>query len=177
MVGAHLSNPKSSRFSVIHSMTSQTQIPYELDVTIPGLPACNTARNRHWRASKRNRDHFHLLLAAQIGRNRPSSPLLRSEVTFTRASSREPDYDNLAQSFKPILASLVRLGVCLDDRRDNVGRPEYRWERAAPRHGAVRVQVREAGVRTAPGCCPHCGASARVSNLSETGVPPPNSPG
>lgn len=76
---------------------------------------------------------------------KPHAPLELARVVLTRCSASEPDPDNLAASFKPVVDALVAAGVLSGDEphRFEGRRPEYRWE-PAPRHqGRVRVEVEE----------------------------------
>lgn len=75
--------------------------------------------------------------------HRPVAPLKRARVSLTRGSSREPDYEALVVSAKPILDALVRAGVIADDAPRVIGRPEYEWEKAPRERGYVRVTVDE----------------------------------
>lgn len=117
-----------------------------LDLTIPGLPPINTAGphgGSHWARTTTKRQWEGKVCAAvleALGRW-PAQPLSRARVTITRASTREPDYDNLTQGGKFILDGLVKAGVLVDDSPAVVGRPEYLWERAPRGMGSVRIQV------------------------------------
>jgi hypothetical protein len=66
-------------------------------------------------------------------------------VTCTRHSSREPDFENLAHSFKPCLDALtVRNGgapVLVDDSQEVIGQPTYLWEKAPPKEGRITLEV------------------------------------
>jgi len=115
---------------------------YALKLEIPGLPPCNTASNNHWRVrARQNRKWRHDTILAAKAAGLPSEPLWKATVTCTRHSSREPDFENLAHSFKPVLDGLVTGGVLVDDNQQVIGQPDYRWERAAPRSGRITVEV------------------------------------
>jgi Holliday junction resolvase RusA-like endonuclease len=64
-----------------------------------------------------------------------------ARITFTRCSSVESDYDNLVISFKNCLDGLRAAGVIVDDRKANIGRPEYLWQKAPPNAGSIKVKV------------------------------------
>ena len=115
---------------------------YTLTIEIPGLPSINTASNNHWRVRARNnktwkRAVVHFALAAGL----PPEPLWKATVVCTRHSSRVPDYENLAHSFKPLVDGLVTGGVLVDDNQQVIGQPTYRWEKAAPKQGMVTIEV------------------------------------
>jgi len=82
----------------------------------------------------------HFALAAGL----PPEPLWKATVVCTRHSSRVPDYENLAHSFKPLIDGLTVNGgggVLVDDNQAVIGQPEYRWEKAAPKQGRVTIEV------------------------------------
>lgn len=68
-------------------------------------------------------------------------PLERAKLTLTRCSSSEPDFDGLVSSFKHVIDGLVDAGVIRNDKGSTIGQPEYRWEKAKPKKGGVRVCV------------------------------------
>ena len=119
---------------------------FSLSIELPGLPPCNTASNRHWRIRAHfNRKWRHDTIIAAKAAGLPPEPLWKAKVTCTRHSSREPDFENLAHSFKPCLDALtVRNGgapVLVDDSQQVIGQPEYRWEKAAPKEGRITLEV------------------------------------
>lgn len=72
---------------------------------------------------------------------RQSPPCQRAHVTLTRGSSREPDFEALVVSFKPVVDALVRAGVIQDDNPKVIGQPTYKWEPAGRGKGFIRVKV------------------------------------
>jgi hypothetical protein len=121
-------------------------VTYALSIELPGLPPCNTASNNHWRVRARHNRRWRLdtILAAKAA-GLPPKPLWRATVTCTRHSSREPDFENLAHSFKPCLDALtVRNGgapVLVDDSQEVIGQPTYLWEKAPPKEGRITLEV------------------------------------
>lgn len=119
-----------------------------LDFELPGLPPMNTAGSHggsHWSRTiiKRKWEGKVVSAVLEALRRWPAEPLERARVTIVRCSTREPDYDNLAQGGKFILDGLVKAGVIADDSPQVIGRPDYRWEKAPPAKGCVRVRVEE----------------------------------
>lgn len=126
--------------------------PYRLAFEIPALPELPQRRLTHW-AVKRAADTWREAVVIAVGRRKPKRPLSRAHLTLIRRSSVEPDYDNLVASFKPVVDGLTRsrpnrkgeiirrAGVIFDDKPSVIDR-EYRWEKAPPRHGSIRVEVR-----------------------------------
>ena len=115
---------------------------YTLTIEIPGLPSINTASNNHWRVRARhNRKWRHDTILSAKAAGLPPEPLWRATVVCTRHSAREPDFENLAHSFKPLVDGLVTGGVLVDDNQAVIGQPEYRWEKAAPKQGRVTIEV------------------------------------
>ncbi len=123
-------------------------VSYTLDVTLPGLPRINSARGVHWRAKVAERKRWLWALKAFIpAKRRPTAPLEHARVVLTRMSTHEPDFDNLAESFKIPLDMLTvahgrGLGILLDDSPRHI-EVEYRWVKAKRGKGAVRIEVSE----------------------------------
>jgi hypothetical protein len=123
-------------------------VSYSLKIEIPGLPSINTASNNHWRVRARhNRKWRHDTILSAKAAGLPPEPLWKAKVTCTRHSAREPDFENLAHSFKPLVDGLVTGGVLVDDNQQVIGQPEYRWEKAAPKKGRVTIEVLSAEKR------------------------------
>ena len=72
----------------------------------------------------------------------PSRSLIRAQVTLTRCSTREPDYDNLTQAFRYVLNALVENHVIFDDSPVYVD-VKYRWRYARPTQGKIIIDVKE----------------------------------
>ena len=115
-----------------------------LNVTIPGLPPMNTADGlNRWRRHTLKKLWEGKVAGAvlmELGRW-PSKPLDRAAVTITRCSSSEPDFDGLVQGGKFLLDGLVKAGVIADDKPSVIGQPVFRWEKAPPKQGCVRIVV------------------------------------
>lgn len=116
--------------------------PYQLEFFIPGLPATPNAR-RHWRAVHGDNAKWYALVRAAVGNTRPKAPLQTAKLIMIRVSTSEPDRDNLCASFKPIIDGLRYAGVLVDDKKANIGMPDYRWERGQRGKGFIRVSVEE----------------------------------
>jgi hypothetical protein len=118
---------------------------YRLHLDIPALPRCNSASRMSRWVIIREKNNWARIMRAHIGRHQPAKPLKLARVVCRRYSSREPDFENLAESFKQVIDALVRLRVLEDDKRDNfVGRqPEYHWQQAPPRKGRITIDVYE----------------------------------
>lgn len=115
---------------------------YTLAFELLGLPPTLNSRG-HWRVKAKLTKRWRLMAALTAKASRPAAPLSKARVTLTRFSSNEPDFDNLAGSFKPILDGLKSAGIILDDKRSVIGRPTYNWEHAPRGSGKVRVEVEE----------------------------------
>jgi Holliday junction resolvase RusA-like endonuclease len=119
---------------------STPEKPYTLTITLKGLPKTPNARE-HWTAKARQTKVWKQKVFTACWHKRPPKPLERARITFTRVSSVEPDFDNLAASFKAVLDGLRQAQVIVDDKRANVGRPEYLWRKCKPKDGHVIVEV------------------------------------
>jgi len=125
-------------------------VTYSITFQIERLPALNTGATRRGRfAQAAEAKRWTALVGGHVMRlGRPKRPLQRSCVRLVRHSSRQPDYDNMVISAKPIVDGLVRAGVLADDRPANFvgGHPEYVWEKTKrAEKGFITVEVTERG--------------------------------
>lgn len=119
---------------------------YFIEIEIEGLPkTINEIGRKHWAVKKKEVDKWHQLVAMHTLGKRPMKPLKHAKVTMIRHSSKEPDFDNLASSFKAVMDGLIKAGVIENDRQANIGQPSYRWEKAPHGAGHIWVRVEELG--------------------------------
>ena len=97
----------------------------------------------HWRVKHAHAMKWKLAVSLACHRFKPPQPLNRAVLTLIRASSAEPDTDGLISGFKHIVDGLVECGVLANDRPSNIGIPDYRWEKCAPKRGHVRIKIEE----------------------------------
>lgn len=71
-------------------------------------------------------------------------PMSKANLTLTRCSSVEPDFDGLVISFKNVIDGLVEAGVIAGDKVSNIGQPKYEWIKAKPKMGKIKVRVESA---------------------------------
>ena len=64
----------------------------------------------------------------------------KPHIVFTRHSSREPDSDNLAYSFKSMRDGLIDAGAIEDDSPSHIT-TDYRWKKAKPGGGHVTIDL------------------------------------
>lgn len=121
-----------------------------LDLLINELPKTVNVmdKSRLWQVLAERKKWRKLVYEAVVasghyGRLRTSKPLEKCKITFTRVSSREPDYDNLVASFKAPTDALKFNGIILDDKRAMIN-PEYFWQRARPKQGHIKIKIEEA---------------------------------
>jgi len=104
----------------------------------------NTAHTRrHWSVAHREAKEWHAAVASGMlltGQKRPKKPLQKARGVFVRHSAKEPDFENLAQSFKPIIDGLVKHGVLEDDAPKNLER-DYQWQKAKRGEGHIEIIV------------------------------------
>lgn len=117
-----------------------------LEFEIMGLPRMTNGLRVHWRVIQRERSKWKALVldAVRLTQKRGAqldSPLTLAQVTITRYSARQPDYDNLVSSGKAILDGLVEAQVILDDKQSVIGQPKFEWLYAGPRKGKIKVRV------------------------------------
>lgn len=119
---------------------------YIFEFTLEGLPpmANAGARHKHWRVVQRETTQWKDRVGYAVLRNKPIMPLRRAKLTLTRFSSSQPDFDGLVSGFKSIIDGLRTHGILVDDKVQNIAQPDYRWEKAKPGEGRVRVRVESA---------------------------------
>jgi Holliday junction resolvase RusA-like endonuclease len=116
-----------------------------LEFTIPGLPKIINA-NSNWRvryghAKTWRKKSAEAAWAMWQKSKRCGKPLTHVKLTLIRGSTREPDFDNLVASFKPVVDGLMDAGVISDDNSKVVLQRAYKWEKAAKKAGFIRVTV------------------------------------
>lgn len=114
---------------------------YSVEVEIRGLPIVLANSRLHWARKAKEIGKWKAAVKNALMGMTPSEPLTKAKITLTRCSSIEPDFDNLAGSFKGVLDGLKEAGVILDDRQSVIGCPEFKWEKTSPRAGRIRIKV------------------------------------
>lgn len=118
--------------------------PYVCEFWIPKLPKMpNQLLGAHWRTRSNHKKLWTQMILRALPRPYPKAPLRVARLALTRRSSVQPDYDGLAGSFKPVIDSLVQLGVLANDTSANIGVPTYLWEKASPGQGSIRIRIEE----------------------------------
>lgn len=118
---------------------------YCIEFEIPGLPPTINAggRSRHWRIGWAATAKWKESIGWATAGKRPKKPLERAQITLTRYSSMEPDFDGLVSSFKAVIDGLVVHGVLAGDKMSQIGQPRYRWEKCPRNSGKIKVRVEE----------------------------------
>lgn len=117
---------------------------YELEFTIPGLPSTtNSSGRKHWAIKAKEARQWKTWVYYEVHKHRPTEPLLKARLTLTRVSSGECDSDGLVSSFKHVIDGLVYAGILVNDRFSNIGMPEYRQLKCAPKQGHIMVKIEE----------------------------------
>lgn len=117
-----------------------------LEFEIKGLPKMTNTLRVHWRVKNDEANKWKELVVESVKPLWPiSNPPLHSAVlSFTRYSTREPDFDGLVSSFKHVQDGLVLAGVLIDDKPKVIGKPNYSWEYARPKQGKIKIKVEAA---------------------------------
>lgn len=115
---------------------------YSLSIEIPGLPKTINAIGRsHWAMKAREAQYWKQCVITFTFNKKPSKPLQKARVKFTRFSSVAPDGDGIVSSFKHILDGLVAARILENDKLENIGMPTYEWEKAKQGAGKIRIEV------------------------------------
>lgn len=115
---------------------------YRLEFELMGLPSSQNAR-LNWRERHDENKRWESDVGWMTKGKLPAAPLTKAKLTCVRCSSTPADSDNVAAGFKPIIDALVKFKILKDDKFENIGLPEYRWEKATRKLGRVRVIVEE----------------------------------
>lgn len=113
---------------------------------IAGLPKIITNGSKgSWRSSWGEARRWHRLVVDHVvlGRLAPIAPHSKARLKLTRYSSTEPDFDNLASSFKHVIDGLVKAGILENDKPANIGKPIYDWQRVPRKQGKITIEVQE----------------------------------
>lgn len=116
---------------------------YRLEFEIPGLPKRYNEVSRGWRIRSNESQKWHRLVGLVVSGKRPPLPLVRARLILTRFSSASPDADGLVSTFKFVIDGLVKSGILLDDRWENIQMPHYQWKKVPAKHGKIHVVVEE----------------------------------
>lgn len=115
---------------------------YRLEIEIPGLPkTVNELGRKHWAVKKKHNDVWNAAISANTVGRRPQKPLRQALVILTRYSSVEPDFDNLVNSFKCVIDSLIKCGVLDDDNPKTIGHPVYMWSKCKRKDGKIKIEI------------------------------------
>ena len=97
---------------------------YQLTLTMPGeiILSANQRNTMHWatRHKLAKRIHTDLYYLYQASSNKAPEPLQRASVEILNNRARLLDPDNLVAGCKPYIDALVKIGVVIDDKPDNV---------------------------------------------------------
>lgn len=117
---------------------------YSLEFEVHDLPhTTNSLGRKHWAVKAKEARKWKEYVYCQAYNYRPTEPLKKAKVTLIRKSSVSPDPDGLVSSFKHTIDGLVQAKIIVNDKFDNIGFPDYRWEKAKPNQGSIKVIVEE----------------------------------
>jgi len=118
---------------------------YYLKIDLQGLPrTVNSIGRLHWAVKAKETRYWIDCVALYVINKKPLKPLPKVRLRFTRFSSRQPDFDNLVNSFKAVQDGLVVSGILQNDKPENIETPEYIWQKACHKKGQIRIEVWEA---------------------------------
>lgn len=121
-------------------------LSFELNELPPGLN--KALRLNRWKRNEAFKKIYGISNVL-IGNNRPSKPLTRFNLSFTRHTISPLDYDGLVASFKPFLDALVRSGIIEDDSWDLVNPSNTKYDQIKVKKKKLQkisVQVLESKV-------------------------------
>ena len=117
---------------------------YLLEFRLDGLPKrTNNIKSWRMRFAEARKWKRAVFIAIDYAK-RPERPLQKAKLTLVRHSSMPPDFDGLVSGFKHVIDGLIDAQVIVNDKFENIGQPEYRWEKAPQRNGFITVKVEAA---------------------------------
>lgn len=117
---------------------------YRIEFRLEGLPpTINSIGRKHWTVKAKAAKFWKTQVIIAIGSNKPTSPLKKAKLILTRASSASCDPDGLTSSFKHLIDGLVSCGILENDKFENIGFPDYRYEKTQKGAGFVCIEVIE----------------------------------
>lgn len=114
-----------------------------VEFNIPGLPkSVNQIGRKHWTVKAREAKVWKTLVYTQCVITKIAGlGLKKCHLELIRHSSVEPDFDNLAGSFKHVIDGLVYAQVMVDDKPSIIGSPEFKWIKAKQKEGKITVRI------------------------------------
>lgn len=117
---------------------------YKLYLKLPGLPKpMNRLLRRHWALVKKEKDHWHEMVALSLVGKKPPGPLSKVKLRIVRHSSRAPDFDGCVSAAKFLIDGLVISKVIINDTMEVVGSPAYEWQKGKQGEGFMEVFLEE----------------------------------
>jgi len=115
---------------------------YLLEFDLKGLPKLtNQVARSHWRTQYGHANGWKTKVFAKAWPLKPESPLVKANLTLTRYSSREPDFDGLVSGFKHVIDGLKQAHIISDDKVSIIGQPVYLWVKCNPKFGKITIKV------------------------------------
>ena len=113
------------------------------EFNIYALPqTINAIGRKHWGLKVKEAKRWKRLVGEQcIFKNIHGLGLKTARLELTRRSSKEPDFDNLASSFKHVIDALVESYVIVDDKPSVISSPVFIWEKAKMKEGSITVRI------------------------------------
>lgn len=113
------------------------------EIELPGVPKTVNATNRmHWTQRHKEAKRWKLAVFAECVRKKMTElNLSKARLELTRFSSREPDFDNLAHSFKHIIDGLRAAKVIIDDKPSVIGSPMFFWVKSSRKDAKIQIKI------------------------------------
>lgn len=110
---------------------------YFLELEIPELPlSLNVVLRMHFHKRHQYYSRWYLMIQNLVQDRIPPTPLAKCTITFSRFSYRMLDYDGVVGSGKPLVDSLIRSAVIMDDSYSVTGpwkvTQEFRSKKLGP---------------------------------------------
>lgn len=118
---------------------------YILNIAIPSLPKMPnvTIWSNNFKVNDHNKNWYNIIYFS-TRKYVPKSPIEKYKIKLTRYASREPDYDGLVGSFKPVVDGLIKANIIKDDKLSNSGKWDVNWVYEKTRkNGRIEIYIEE----------------------------------
>lgn len=122
---------------------NQSETKYRLEIELPGIPKTINAlgSSKHWRVVQQHNLKWKRDVMLACRQKEPKAPLKKCTITYTRFSSRYPDFDNLVNSFKVVQDGLVLAKIIENDSMAVIHDPKYCFEKCKQKEARITIIV------------------------------------
>lgn len=137
-------SPNPWRMVPLERRAEVTFNPYRLSIFLDFLPDIQlNSSHGHWASRYTKIRKVKATVGFSVFEHKPKEPLKQARLTLVRHSTRQPDFDNLVASFKPVIDALTEYQIIVNDKPENIGQPSYNWVKCARVSQGISILVEE----------------------------------